>query len=363
MEAEEIYTGPDSNPTVTGSEDNLFSWIKDALFSKKESPSKRYLHPRGGVGMQTRTYRPATNTERNHPRVRSNSLDGLTESFYQRYDLLHDEDDSTAPMTNYYNDNLRPRSVDRVASAYDHNSLRSPIDIHPKLNPQQQRSYTRGNENNDTFNKRGNVADAELNYISPKRGDPLLNRLFMTNQNPAPVQFPGKFPTPRKPQGERTANMDTETVSAYNGLLEMLAANNNKLQALNGTITAQQKEQESEEQFLRQQYLRIKEDYSRCLKETGRIITLSEETGRKNKLLMEENEQLRYNNRNAVEFEQQQISVLKNELKQTNTMHQSDKERLLRRIDELRSENNKLTAENRNLRYDLDSRDGAQRRY
>lgn len=368
MEAEEIYAGPGANATVTGSEDNIFSWIKDALFSKKESPSKRYLHPDGDTGMTSRRYRPTTITERNYPRVRSNSLDGLTESFYQRYDLLHDEEDATGPASHFYNDNIRPRSVDRAPQPIDHNGLRSPINIHPKLAQQRERlrTYAHRTENNDTFNKRDNIAEAELSYRSPRRGDPLLNRLFMGDRNPpvgpeGPIRFPGKFPTPTKPKVEATERMDTRQIVAYEELLSNLAANNNQLQSLNGTISAQQKEQESQEQFLRRQYLQIKDDYTRTLRETSQILDLSEMKNKENRRLREENERLRYENRNELEFEQQQVSSLKNELKQTTMTHQRETERLLRKLEDLRSENNRLAVENNNLRYDIETRDKAHR--
>lgn len=325
-----------STETATSSGNNVFSWIKDALFNKEISPSKKYLLNNNNY-KQNNSHMDSSNFKSTNYHLRSNSLDGLTDSFYQRYDLLHDNEND---LTNQYN-------------------LKSPINLHSKKN------HT-NDFLNDTFSQRNNNfhKTKKINYNSPRKGDPLLYKLFANNENNdfdddddnnISYSFPGKFPSTQN-NIDRSRMLTQPIESVYDVLLNQLSTNTNSLHKLNDSIENQKNQLKLQENYYKKNYELIKNDYIISLKDSQKILDRSIQLTQTNRKLKSENEKLIYDNRNEKDFMLQELDILKNELRETKLIHKADSENLNQIIDRLQLENKNLIMENNSLKFDANIR-------
>lgn len=351
----------------TTTDENIFHWIKDAIFNKKNSPSKKYK------AMLTDTPQTRLKSNRNH--LRSNSLDGLTESFYQKYDLLHDNE--TQYNIPYEPSPWRQEQETRsLGRSQDFNrvrqeSLRSPPNLHPRMV-----NNSVNNRNiDDTFYNRGNNKrwNNEMYYNSPRQGDPLLNRLFNEHdddidvrlrQKGVPKTFPGNFPTPMRLQepvtieihNNKSNERSIEMERVYDDLLNHLATNTNQLHKLDESIEISKKEIRTKENYYKQNYEMIKNDYIISLKDSQKILDRSIELSKSNRQLKAENATLREDIKYEKEFHLQQIDILKSDLNDAELSSKKRVESMERLLEEAYITIENLRGRNERLEYDLNRR-------
>ncbi|CAB4255393.1 similar to Saccharomyces cerevisiae YPL255W BBP1 Protein required for the spindle pole body (SPB) duplication, localized at the central plaque periphery [Maudiozyma barnettii] len=357
----------------TPTDENIINWVKDALFNKKISPSKKYQQLSEQDGLNTNMISEFktnnnNNNNNNYHHHRSNSLDGLTESFYQKYDLLHDNTGSQyepSPWRQQQPQSAKATNDDYIRDRLQETRLRSPPNLHPRVNP----TYR---EMNDTFYNHGNNRqfdqNNEINYNSPRQGDPLLNKLFIGENNNnlkdsvldsrrLPDSFPGKFPSPKKfNQREQQKKSQLKTERVYDDLLNQLSFNTNQLHKLDDILEEQKQELKTQENHYKKNYELIKNDYIISLKDSQKILDRSIDLNKHNRRLRAENDQLIYDNKNEKEFYLQQIEILKTELIDAKLSYKSEMDSLNHRIENLQIENNRLIMENNSLKYSTTDR-------
>ena len=351
----------------TTTDENIFHWIKDAIFNKKNSPSKKYKD----MSMDTTTQ---TRLKNNRYHLRSNSLDGLTESFYQKYDLLHDnETQYNIPYepSPWRQEQQETRSLGRSQdfSKVRQESLRSPPDLHPRM----------GNDNinnrniDDTFYNRGNNKrwNNEMYYNPPRQGEPLLNRLFNNDnaksqqqQKGVPKTFPGNFPTPMRFQEPITKEINTirnnersiQMERIYDDILNQLGTNTNQLHKLNESIQISKSEIRTKENYYKKNYEMIKNDYMISLKDSQKILDRSIELSKNNRQLKAENATLREDIKYEKEFHLQQIDILKSDMKDAELSYKKRVESMERLLEETYITIENLRGRNERLEYELNRR-------
>ncbi|SMN21564.1 similar to Saccharomyces cerevisiae YPL255W BBP1 Protein required for the spindle pole body (SPB) duplication, localized at the central plaque periphery [Maudiozyma saulgeensis] len=375
----EKLTDNEQQQSNTATDENIFHWIKDALFNKKISPSKKYQQMSNFEESNINIASEFKNNNNYHHR--SNSLDGLTESFYQKYDLIHDNTGSQYEPSPWRRQQPQPQPQSARATndgyrrdQFQEPRLRSPPNLHPRLN----HSYR---EINDTFYNHGNNRQGDQNseiiYNSPRQGDPLLNKLFTSEnnnnnnnnnnninlKNPVldgrrlPDNFPGKFPSPMKlSQREQQRRTQLKTERVYDDLLNQLSSNTNQLQKLDDTLEEQKEELKTQEIYYKKNYELIKNDYIISLKDSQKILDRSIELNKTNRKLRSENDQLIYDSKNEKEFYLQQIDILKTELMDSKLSYKSEMDSLNHKLESLQIENNRLMMENNTLKYSTTDR-------
>ncbi|KAG0664287.1 Branchpoint-bridging protein [Maudiozyma exigua] len=355
----------------TTTDENIFHWIKDAIFNKKISPSKKYKE------MATDTTQTRLRSNNHH--LRSNSLDGLTESFYQKYDLLHDNETQynipyeSSPWRQQQQQQQYQEETRSVGRSQDFNklrqeSLRSPPNVHPRI--------VQNNRNiDDTFYNRGNNKrwNDEMYYNSPRQGDPLLNKLFNNNKNDdndnvirskqkgVPKTFPGNFPTPMRYQEPITKEIGSnkhnersiQVERVYDNLLNQLATNTNQLHKLDESMERSKNEIRTKENYYKQNYEMIKNDYMISLKDSQKILDRSIELTKNNRQLKAENATLREDIKYEKEFHLQQMDILKSDMKEAELSYKKRVETMERLLEETYITIENLKGRNERLEYEI----------
>ncbi|CCF58692.1 hypothetical protein KAFR_0F00950 [Kazachstania africana CBS 2517] len=197
--------------TENGTSSGLFKWTMDALFGTKISPSKKYKQ--NFYSQDDTNYNNMRRTRLQ--KSRSNSFDGFSPTFCNKYDLLHNDKTDSLPS---YHDGL--------------DNLMSPIHLATK---------NKGQHHTDTFANKNLKKDYIFQYKSPQKDDPLISRLFHDPRIRKDVtdhtQVPGKFPSPLKRQQQR--QQDLVSNNDYKLLLTDLNENNKLLSDISNEIKQQ----------------------------------------------------------------------------------------------------------------------------
>ncbi|CAL9728595.1 spindle pole component Bbp1p [Monosporozyma unispora] len=220
-----MFTGKDRNKDKNSNlSDNttqsvgLLKWSLDALLRRKEeSPSKKYKEHEE-TNHNINTLFPES-IERNI--TRSMSLDGFDPSFYQRYDLLHDD----RPMSSFsgINNNNKNNNNNNNNNNSDNNFSRSGKLMSPIKLQNDKGLYT------DTFLNKKHPLSNEINkddtdtslianlfnkekFIPPNNNDKPTNNTQTQTLN-STIPIPGKFP---KSKDETVPNLKLPSLNNNN---------------------------------------------------------------------------------------------------------------------------------------------------
>ncbi|EDO19493.1 hypothetical protein Kpol_1018p21 [Vanderwaltozyma polyspora DSM 70294] len=263
----------------------LFKWTKDALFGSRITPSRKYKE----FAQDDTNYKIKRSVGKSAVgrRSRSNSWSGLDSSFYQKYDLLEDEDEDddekvfgmpshlvgSGGSRSCNGDDIVGKAVPFGLDSQRRKRLQSlldPVDLHPM------REDVDTFANNLKFHNTSKLDSFDDLMQTPRQDKEFISKLFGkdTGNEPEPMsyrQFPGKFPSPGKNPTSSTKIKQVDHTDEYLQLLDKLDKNSKMIDSLNREVQNKKQQTKLQESNYKNKYMQTRNELINELRHSKKL--------------------------------------------------------------------------------------------